>query len=96
MRKLKIQKPTGLFKWFFWFFSFKKNGELCWFFIFSILTRTTQPAHIAVIFAALFIAVSVNANQKKKSDDLVYKFIYAAATATHFGSQIWMTFASGN
>ncbi|KAL0268848.1 UNVERIFIED_CONTAM: hypothetical protein PYX00_010656 [Menopon gallinae] len=63
---------------------------------YRVLTRTTQPAHVAVMLIALFIAASLHSsNNSDKSHNVVCKFVYAASTAAHFGSQIWMTFASG-
>lgn len=45
--------------------------------------------------ATLLVAVSIKSNQRKHTEDSFYKFVYIATSAAHFGSQIWMTFASG-
>lgn len=60
-----------------------------------MLTSTTQPAHVAIMLVALLVVASLNKSSDANSNSKFFKFIYAATTAAHFGSQIWMTFASG-
>ncbi|KAK6618060.1 hypothetical protein RUM44_002502 [Polyplax serrata] len=63
---------------------------------YSVLTSTTQPAHVAIMIVALVIVASLQSPQSTStSNNILCKFIYVAMTAAHFGSQIWMTFASG-
>lgn len=64
---------------------------------YTILTRTTQPAHLASILLVLFISYSVwpEDGEKVKARCSLTTFIYLGSFAAHFGAQIWMTFVSG-
>lgn len=66
-----------------------------------ILTRTTQPAHLASMLIVLIISYNIFPEQKSEESSLtrskspMITFMYLASFATHFGAQIWMTFVSG-
>lgn len=63
-----------------------------------ILTKTTQPAHVASIFLVLIISFCLWPNPRSKmehSRSSCTNFIYLGSFATHLGAQIWMTFISG-
>ena len=62
-----------------------------------ILTRTTQPAHLASMLIVLFISYNLFPDPKTetRSKSPMITFMYLASFATHFGAQIWMTFVSG-
>ncbi|GAB1869197.1 Transmembrane protein 205 [Camponotus japonicus] len=67
---------------------------------FKILFHTTQPTHVIVIAAVLFVAsllVSTKGKQQASSHSYsrITSFIYLASFVIHFGAQIWMTFVSG-
>ncbi|XP_032678152.1 uncharacterized protein LOC116847345 [Odontomachus brunneus] len=68
---------------------------------FKILFYTTQPAHVIMIAAVLFVT-SVLVPTKERiqvssdySHSRTASFIYLASFVMHFGAQIWMTFVSG-
>jgi len=74
---------------------------------YKILTRTTQPAHVVALLIAT-IVVSIlwpnlvySGNTVTNSDEasrMLSKHVtllYLGIFATHFGTQIWMTFVSG-
>ncbi|KAH8272424.1 hypothetical protein KR026_007751 [Drosophila bipectinata] len=85
--------------------------------LYTILTRTTQPAHLIAVCILAFVmmtvgrdlidpattttATSVVVDTSSKSitrpstGGVLAALIYLGAFATHFGSQIWMTFVSG-
>lgn len=66
-----------------------------------ILTRSTQPAHVASIMLALVISFCLwpELHQRQSQSEKVVKplttFVYLGSFATHFGAQMWMTFVSG-
>ncbi|XP_067217347.1 transmembrane protein 205 isoform X2 [Linepithema humile] len=65
-----------------------------------ILFYTTQPAHIIMIVAVLFVVSTlVPTKGRGQVPDHPYSrmtsFIYLASFVIHFGAQIWMTFVSG-
>lgn len=74
---------------------------------FSLLTKTTQPAHVVALGLSFFVLFNVwPALQQSPSTSVKFArtedhkklwpfCIYLAAFATHFGAQIWMTFVSG-
>lgn len=66
-------------------------------FFLSILTGTTQPAHVASIFLVLIVSFCLwpNSRSKENSRSFLTNFIYLGSFATHLGAQIWMTFISG-
>lgn len=79
--------------------------------IFRVLTRTTQPAHLIALLIATFVLsilwpdlVSTPAEMKMTEEPLSAQktrnkysiLMYLGVFATHFGSQMWMTFVSGN
>ncbi|XP_071440763.1 transmembrane protein 205 [Hetaerina americana] len=65
-----------------------------------IIRETTQPFHVVAIVAVLVLS-AVFFPSKGDAKDLDAKarqllgFLHLTAFATHFGSQIWMTFVSG-
>lgn len=70
-------------------------------FFYRILFHTTQPTHVIMIAAVLFVAsVLVPTKEKAQVSGYPYSrvtsFIYLASFVIHFGAQIWMTFVSGN
>lgn len=69
------------------------------FFFNRILTKTTQPAHVASILLVLLVSYNVwpeeNRETTVKAKCPLTTFIYLGSFAAHFGAQIWMTFVSG-
>lgn len=68
----------------------------------SILTRTTQPAHLTSIILVLIISYNLWPEQyqdqelgNRKMRSPLTSFIYLSSFAAHFGAQLWMTFVSG-
>ncbi|CAD0195067.1 unnamed protein product [Chrysodeixis includens] len=57
-----------------------------------IVTRTSQPLHVALALVVLFAWLS----RPGASNNLFgWRALYVAAVATHLGSQVWMTLVSG-
>lgn len=73
------------------------------FFSFSldrILTRTTQPAHVASILLVLAVSYCLRPESQNQRDadhrqSTFTTLIYLGSFAAHFGTQLWMTFVSG-
>lgn len=67
-----------------------------------ILFYTTQPAHVIMIAAVLFVTSVLVPTKERIQVPSDYphsrtaSFIYLASFVIHFGAQIWMTFVSGN
>lgn len=67
---------------------------------FKILFYTTQPAHVIMIAAVLFVTSVLfpfkgRAQASNHPYSRIMSFIYLASFVVHFGAQIWMTFVSG-
>ncbi|KAH8288165.1 hypothetical protein KR054_006481 [Drosophila jambulina] len=88
--------------------------------LYTILTRTTQPAHLIAVGILAFVLMTVGrdlidptttvtsattatattteataAPAAARPSTIPAALVYLGAFATHFGSQIWMTFVSG-
>ncbi|XP_026846943.1 uncharacterized protein LOC6597854 [Drosophila persimilis] len=86
--------------------------------LYTILTRTTQPAHLIAVCILVFVLMTVGRDLIEGSpattpttttrtlssssstgggggSGTLPNLVYLGAFATHFGSQIWMTFVSG-
>ncbi|KYN03630.1 PREDICTED: transmembrane protein 205 [Cyphomyrmex costatus] len=66
--------------------------------VFKILFYTTQPAHIIMIAAVLFVITvlfPIKGQSSNHSYSRMMSFIYLTSFVVHFGAQIWMTFVSG-
>ncbi|KAH8336094.1 hypothetical protein KR074_002136 [Drosophila pseudoananassae] len=89
--------------------------------LYTILTRTTQPAHLIAVCILAFVMMTVgrdlidpattttttttatsvaetsskSTTRPSSTGGVLAALIYLGAFATHFGSQIWMTFVSG-
>ncbi|XP_026838234.1 uncharacterized protein LOC6549881 isoform X2 [Drosophila erecta] len=89
--------------------------------LYTILTRTTQPAHLIAVCILAFVLMTVGrdlidptttvgteaaaenaaasataASTRTATGGVLAALVFLGAFATHFGSQIWMTFVSGN
>ncbi|XP_011639738.1 transmembrane protein 205 [Pogonomyrmex barbatus] len=67
---------------------------------FKILFYTTQPAHVIMIIAVLFVTsvlfpIKERVQVPGHPHSRMTSFIYLASFVVHFGAQIWMTFVSG-
>ncbi|XP_070149255.1 transmembrane protein 205 [Polyergus mexicanus] len=67
---------------------------------YKIFFHTTQPTHVIMIAAVLFVAsVLVPTKERTQVPGHSYStaasFIYLTSFVIHFGAQIWMTFVSG-
>ncbi|XP_012058176.1 PREDICTED: transmembrane protein 205 [Atta cephalotes] len=67
--------------------------------VFKILFYTTQPAHVIMIVAVLFVTSVLfpikERIQSSNHSSRMMSFIYLTSFVIHFGAQIWMTFVSG-
>ncbi|SPP78058.1 uncharacterized protein LOC117581285 [Drosophila guanche] len=81
--------------------------------LYTILTRTTQPAHLIAVCILAFVMMTVGrdliegnpattttttrtlSSSPAGGGGTLPNLVYLGAFATHFGSQIWMTFVSG-
>ncbi|XP_032582353.1 uncharacterized protein LOC6615189 [Drosophila sechellia] len=88
--------------------------------LYTILTRTTQPAHLIAVCILAFVLMTVGrdlidptttvateaaaenaaasataASTRTATGGVMAALVFLGAFATHFGSQIWMTFVSG-
>ncbi|KYN43296.1 hypothetical protein ALC56_02244 [Trachymyrmex septentrionalis] len=68
--------------------------------MFKILFYTTQPAHVIMIAAVLFVTsvlfpIKERVQSSNHSYSRMMSFIYLTSFVIHFGAQIWMTFVSG-
>ncbi|KAH8256546.1 hypothetical protein KR038_006624 [Drosophila bunnanda] len=83
--------------------------------LYTILTRTTQPAHLIAVGILAFVLMTVGrdlidpttttvtsttsttstTDATARPSTIPAALVYLGAFATHFGSQIWMTFVSG-
>ncbi|KAG5312508.1 TM205 protein, partial [Acromyrmex insinuator] len=68
--------------------------------VFKILFYTTQPAHVIMIAAVLFVTsvlfpIKERVQNSNHSYSRMMSFIYLTSFVIHFGAQIWMTFVSG-
>ncbi|XP_017056056.1 uncharacterized protein LOC108097959 [Drosophila ficusphila] len=84
--------------------------------LYTILTRTTQPAHLIAVCILAFVLMTVGrdlidpttttvtaatedaattATSTRTTGGVLAALVFLGAFATHFGSQIWMTFVSG-
>ncbi|KYN19663.1 PREDICTED: transmembrane protein 205 [Trachymyrmex cornetzi] len=68
--------------------------------VFKILFYTTQPAHVIMIAAVLFVTsvlfpIKERVQSSNNSYSRMMSFIYLTSFVIHFGAQIWMTFVSG-
>ncbi|XP_043660762.1 uncharacterized protein LOC122625016 isoform X1 [Drosophila teissieri] len=88
--------------------------------LYTILTRTTQPAHLIAVCILAFVLMTVGrdlidptttvateeaaenaaasataASTRTATGGVLAALVFLGAFATHFGSQIWMTFVSG-
>ncbi|KAH8375992.1 hypothetical protein KR200_005360 [Drosophila serrata] len=85
--------------------------------LYTILTRTTQPAHLIAVGILAFVLMTVGRDlidpttttvtstttstsattteATSRPSTIPAALVYLGAFATHFGSQIWMTFVSG-
>ncbi|EDX03063.1 uncharacterized protein LOC6526141 isoform X1 [Drosophila yakuba] len=88
--------------------------------LYTILTRTTQPAHLIAVCILVFVLMTVGrdlidptttvateaaaenaaasataASTRTATGGVLAALVFLGAFATHFGSQIWMTFVSG-
>ncbi|KAH8238240.1 hypothetical protein KR032_001349 [Drosophila birchii] len=84
--------------------------------LYTILTRTTQPAHLIAVGILAFVLMTVGRDlidpttttvtsattstttteaTPARPSTIPAALVYLGAFATHFGSQIWMTFVSG-
>ncbi|XP_067139801.1 transmembrane protein 205 [Centruroides vittatus] len=63
----------------------------------SILFKFSQPAHILTLLIVLYLAFILLPHKPRDSWEPSpwSSFIYISTFATHFGTQIWMTFISG-
>ncbi|KRK07085.1 uncharacterized protein Dyak_GE15318, isoform B [Drosophila yakuba] len=87
--------------------------------LYTILTRTTQPAHLIAVCILVFVLMTVGrdlidptttvateaaaenaaasataASTRTATGGVLAALVFLGAFATHFGSQIWMTFVS--
>ncbi|XP_052850244.1 transcription factor kayak isoform X1 [Drosophila gunungcola] len=87
--------------------------------LYTILTRTTQPAHLIAVCILAFVLMTVGrdlidpttsvaaaatesaatsataTSTRTATGGVLAALVFLGAFATHFGSQIWMTFVSG-
>ncbi|XP_016988635.1 uncharacterized protein LOC108051156 [Drosophila rhopaloa] len=83
--------------------------------LYTILTRTTQPAHLIAVCILAFVLMTVGRDlidpttsvapqpateietetTRTATGGVLAALVFLGAFATHFGSQIWMTFVSG-
>ncbi|KFM68666.1 Transmembrane protein 205, partial [Stegodyphus mimosarum] len=62
----------------------------------SLFLRLSRCTHLASTAAVLYAAfLMLTAGDRSPSTSRSYTFLYLASFATHFGTQIWMTFISG-
>ncbi|XP_015184922.1 PREDICTED: transmembrane protein 205 [Polistes dominula] len=66
--------------------------------IFKIFFYTSQPAHVIMIAAILFVTSILVPSRDKiyvTNSSRIASFIYLTSFVMHFGAQVWMTFVSG-
>lgn len=82
------------------------SSYIFFFLLCRVLTRTTQPAHlVALLIATIVVSIlwpnlvqnaSTTGNEPPATSSGKYTtLLYLGIFATHFGTQMWMTFVSG-
>lgn len=71
---------------------------------FSVLRRSTQPAHLVVMSAVIILAIMFYPTRKPmnyvaheiQSESTLWPLLYLSSFSILFGAQMWMTFVSGS
>lgn len=63
---------------------------------FKLLIKLPQPAHLIVLVTVIYLGFVFFPKEYRKSEPgTLSNLVYIGSFATHFGSQMWMTFVSG-